>query len=88
MNKPKETNKTFKRKAEGLVTSDKSDKTIVVTVRRHFKHSKYSKFVSKTIKFHAHDEKNQAKEGDRVTIIESRPRSRLKRWELLKVHSV
>jgi small subunit ribosomal protein S17 len=76
--------KKFKKKLEGVVTSDKSDKTIVVTVQRKFKHPKYSKFVSKSAKYHAHDEANSAKIGDRVTIIESRPYSKNKTWELFK----
>lgn len=77
--------KTFKRKLEGVVVSDKSDKTIVVKVARRFKHPTYRKFINKNKKYHAHDEQNQAKTGDLVTIIESRPHSALKRWELLSV---
>ncbi|MCY4523259.1 MAG: 30S ribosomal protein S17 [Halobacteriovoraceae bacterium] len=77
--------KTFKRKLEGMVISDKSDKTIVVKVSRRFKHPTYRKFINKSKKYHAHDEKNQAKSGDMVTIIESRPYSALKKWELLTV---
>ena len=81
-----ETVKKFKRKLEGTVTSKKMDKTIVVSVLRRFKHPRYSKFVHETNKYHAHDEKNVAKEGDKVTIIESRPYSKLKKWELIKVN--
>jgi len=77
--------KKFKRKLDGVVTSDKSTKTIVVTVVRRFKDSKYSKFVQSSKKYHAHDESELAKLGDKVTIIESRPHSKLKKWELLKV---
>ena len=76
--------KKFKKRLEGVVTSDKADKTIVVTVSRRFKHPKYSKFVFKSAKYHAHDEKNEAKAGDRVTIVESRPYSKTKTWELFK----
>jgi small subunit ribosomal protein S17 len=76
--------KKFKKRLEGVVTSDKTDKTIVVTVQRRFKHPKYSKFLFKSAKYHAHDEKNEAKVGDKVTIIESRPYSKMKNWELYK----
>ena len=78
-------NKNFKRKLEGVVTRKKMDKMISVSVVRRFKHSKYRKFVHETNKYHAHDSQNMAKEGDRVLIIESRPYSKLKRWELVKV---
>lgn len=78
--------KKFKKTLEGIVVSSKNDKTIVVNVERRFKDSVYSKFVSKSKKYHAHDESNTAKEGDLVTIIESRPHSKLKKWELLKVN--
>lgn len=78
--------KTFKRRLEGVVVSDSNEKTIVVTVTRRFKHSKYSKFVHESKKYHAHDEKNVAKTGDKVTIIESKPFSAKKKWELFKVN--
>lgn len=81
-----ENTKRFKRTLEGVVVSDKTSKTIVVNVARRYKHPKYSKFVTKTKKYHAHDEQGTAKTGDRVTIIESRPFSKLKKWELAKVH--
>lgn len=79
-----ETTKRFKRKLKGTVVSDKSDKTVVVAVTRRFKHPIYSKFVNSTKKYHAHDEKNTAKVGDVVTIIESRAYSKLKKWELVE----
>lgn len=75
----------FKRKLRGVVVSDKSEQTIVVRVQRRFKHPIYSKFVNKSKKYHAHDAKNVAKVGDVVTIIESRPYSKLKNWELVSV---
>ena len=75
--------KTFKRTLKGVVVSDKTDKTVVVKVQRRFKHPIYSKFVTKTKKYHAHDEANAAKVGDVVTIIESRPFSKLKKWQLV-----
>lgn len=77
--------KTTKRKLTGVVVSDKATKTIVVKVERKTMHSKYHKFVSNSNKFHAHDEKEEAQIGNTVTIVESRPRSALKRWELLSV---
>ena len=77
--------KTFKRTLNGTVVSDKTEQTIVVSVARRFKHPRYSKFITKTKKYHAHDASNTAKEGDRVTIIESRPFSKLKKWELVSV---
>lgn len=78
-----ETVKKFKRKLKGTVVSDKADKTVVVAVTRRFKHPIYSKFVNTTKKYHAHDEANTAKVGDVVTIIESRPHSKMKKWELV-----
>lgn len=80
-----EKNTRFKRKMDGVVVSDKNDKTIVVNATRRFKHRTYNKFVSKSKKYHAHDVDNKAKVGDMVTIIESRPHSKKKNWELLKI---
>jgi small subunit ribosomal protein S17 len=77
--------KKFKKKLEGIVVSNKSTKTIVVKVMKRSKHPLYSKFVYKTNKFHTHDELEKANIGDRVIIIESRPYSKLKKWELSKV---
>lgn len=77
--------KRFKRRLSGIVVSDKNDKTIVVNVIRRFKHPKYSKFVHRSKKYHAHDEENLAKSGDTVTIIESRSHSKTKKWELVTV---
>lgn len=77
--------KRFKRRLTGVVASAKSEKTLVVLVNRRYKHGLYGKFVNKTKKYHAHDEKGLAKEGDVVTIIESRPFSKLKKWELLSL---
>ena len=70
---------------EGVVTSDKMDKTRVVQVRWSAKHSKYQKVVRKAVKFKAHDEKNEAKSGDTVRIMETRPISRDKRWMITEV---
>ena len=69
----------------GIVTSDKMDKSIVVSVERKEKHPKYGKFVKKTKKFVAHDANNDCNEGDLVRIIESRPLSKRKRWRLVEI---
>ena len=69
----------------GVVSSDKMDKTITVAVERKVKHPIYGKFVKKTTKFHAHDEKNEAKPGDVVRIMETRPLSKTKRWRLVEI---
>ena len=68
-----------------MVTSNKMDKTITVTVERKVKHPIYGKFVKKTTKFHAHDEKNECSIGDMVKIMETRPLSKTKRWRLVEV---
>jgi small subunit ribosomal protein S17 len=70
---------------EGLVVSDKMDKTVVVAVERKVRHEVYGKTQRKTSKFVAHDEKNEAKVGDTVSIAESRPLSRRKRWVVTRV---
>jgi small subunit ribosomal protein S17 len=69
----------------GVVSSDKMDKTITVAVERKVKHPIYGKFVKKTTKFHAHDENNEARPGDVVKIMETRPLSKLKRWRLVEI---
>ena len=69
----------------GVVTSNKMAKTITVAVERKVKHPIYGKFVKKTNKFHAHDEKNECSIGDTVKIMESRPLSKTKRWRLVVV---
>ncbi|HRD08835.1 MAG: 30S ribosomal protein S17 [Saprospiraceae bacterium] len=74
-----------KKQIVGVVTSNKMDKTITVSVERRLKHPMYGKFVKKTKKFKAHDEQNVCQEGDLVRIVESRPLSRLKRWSLVEV---
>ncbi|MCI1747369.1 MAG: 30S ribosomal protein S17 [Acidipropionibacterium sp.] len=78
--------RTTRRKVrEGLVVSDKMDKTIVVAVEDRVKHPLYGKVMTKTIRLKAHDENNAAGEGDRVRIMETRPLSATKRWRLLEV---
>jgi small subunit ribosomal protein S17 len=69
----------------GVVTSNKMTKSITVAVERKVKHPIYGKFVKKTTKFHAHDEKNEASIGDVVRIMETRPLSKTKRWRLVEI---
>ena len=69
----------------GIVTSNKMEKTITVASRFKEKHPIYGKFVSKTKKYYAHDEKNETNVGDRVRIMETRPLSRTKRWRLTEI---
>lgn len=74
-----------RREVEGTVVSDKMTKTIVVKVDRRVRHSFYKKYTVKSRHYKAHDEKNEAKVGDQVTLVESRPLSRDKRWVLCKI---
>lgn len=69
----------------GMVTSDKMDKTIVVTVEDFVRHSLYSKAVKRTKKVKAHDENNECEIGDKVRIMETRPLSKDKRWRLVEI---
>ena len=69
----------------GVVTSNKMDKSIIVSVERKVKHPKYGKFIKMTSKFMAHDEKNECGIGDKVLIAETRPLSKNKRWRLKQV---
>ena len=69
----------------GLVTSDKMDKTIVVSVTDNVKHPLYGKIVKRTYKLKAHDEENQCRIGDRVRVMETRPLSKDKRWRLVEI---
>ncbi len=69
----------------GVVSSNKMEKTITVAVERKVKHPIYGKFLNKTTKFHAHDEKNECTVGDVVKIMETRPLSKTKRWRLVEV---
>jgi small subunit ribosomal protein S17 len=73
-----------KRQLQGVVVSDKQNKTVVVKVERRFTHPVMKKTVRKTKNYHAHDENNAAKVGDLVTIEESRPYSKLKTWMLVQ----
>ena len=74
-----------KRTLQGVVVSDKQAKTVVVRVDRRFTHPIYKKTIRRSKNYHAHDENNDAKVGDTVRIMETRPISRDKRWRLLEV---
>ena len=69
----------------GVVSSDKMDKTVVVTVKDKIKNPLYKKIVNRTIKFKAHDEKNECGVGDKVLIMETRPLSKDKRWRVVEI---
>jgi small subunit ribosomal protein S17 len=75
----------LRKERTGLVVSDKMDKSIVVVVERKVKHPMYGKFVKKTTKFLAHDEKNDCNIGDTVRIMETRPLSKNKCWRLVEI---
>lgn len=77
--------KKSKRVREGVVVSHKMNKTITVLVTRLLQHTKFNKVIKRHIKYSVHDEKNEAKEGDQVQIVETRPLSKTKRWRLVKV---
>lgn len=75
-----------KRKSKvGIVTSDKMNKSRVITVERNVKHPMYKKYVKKSSKFMAHDENNESNVGDRVRIMETRPLSAFKRWRIVEI---
>jgi small subunit ribosomal protein S17 len=76
---------TRRKVRQGVVVSDKNDKTLVVVVERTMRHPIYGKVVRRSKRYHAHDEKNAGKVGDVVRIMECRPLSRTKRWRLLEV---
>ena len=79
------TQQKFKKQRVGVVTSNKMDKTIAVLVERRIQHPIYGKFVKKSKKFIAHDANNDCNIGDKVRIIESRPLSKRKRWNLVEI---
>lgn len=78
-------NRKLRKERTGLVVSDKMDKSIVIIVERKVKHPFYGKFVKKTSKFIAHDEKNDCNIGDTVRIMETRPLSKNKCWRLVEI---
>ena len=69
----------------GMVTSDKMDKTVVVSIKDRVKHPLYGKIVNKTVKLKAHDENNECGVGDRVLVMETRPLSKDKRWRVAEI---
>ena len=77
--------RNLRKERQGVVVSNKMDKTVVVAVERKEKHPLYGKFVKKTTKFVAHDEKNECGEGDNVLIMETRPLSKTKNWRVEKI---
>jgi small subunit ribosomal protein S17 len=82
---PAEKERGFRKVREGLVVSDKMDKTVVVLVEDRVKHPRYSKVIRRTSKVKAHDESNTAGVGDRVRLMETRPLSATKRWRLVEI---
>ncbi len=77
--------RNYRKVREGLVVSDKMDKTVVVSVEDRVKHALYGKVLRRTSKLKAHDEQNQCGVGDRVLIMETRPLSATKRWRVVEV---
>jgi small subunit ribosomal protein S17 len=80
-----EQKRNLRKQRVGIVTSNKMDKTITVSVERRMKHPIYGKFVKSTKKFAAHDENNECNIGDTVRIMETRPLSKNKRWRLVEI---
>ena len=76
---------TVKRTLLGKVVSDKMDKTITVLIERQVKHPLYGKFIKRSTKVHAHDENNECNMGDVVRVVESRPLSKSKTWQLVEI---
>ena len=79
------TERSARKVREGLVVSNKMNKTVVIAVVERVKHKKYDKFVLRTKKLYAHDEANDAQVGDRVRVMEIRPMSKLKRWRITEI---
>ena len=77
--------RNLRKERTGVVTSNKMDKSITVAIKWKEKHPIYGKFVSKTKKYHAHDENNECNIGDTVKIMETRPLSKTKRWRLVQI---
>ena len=69
----------------GIVTSDKMDKTVVVTIKNRVRHPLYGKIINRTVKYKAHDEENTCGVGDKVLIMETRPMSKDKRWRVVEI---
>ena len=77
--------RNLRKTRDGIVTSDKMDKTVVVSVKDRVRHPLYKKIIKRTVKFKAHDENNECGIGDRVRIMETRPLSKDKRWRLVEI---
>ena len=77
--------RNIRKERQGVVSSDKMDKTVTVSIEWKEKHPIYGKFVRKTKKYHAHDEKNECQIGDTVRIMETRPLSKTKRWRVVEI---
>ena len=80
-----DTARGYRKGREGLVVSDKMDKTVVVVVEDHVKHPKYGKVLRRTKKYKAHDQQNECGVGDRVLLMETRPLSATKRWRVAEI---
>mgnify|MGYP001770178066 FL=1 len=79
--------RNLRKERTGVVVSDAMDKTVVVQAERRIQHPVYGKFLRRSKKYYAHDEKNEAKKGDKVVIVETRPLSKTKRWRLAEIVS-
>ncbi len=80
-----DSNRTFRKTRTGIVTSDSREKTVTVSIEIQFPHPKYKKIVKKTRKLHAHDEGFEAKVGDTVKIMETKPYSKTKKWRVTEI---
>lgn len=85
MSENRKTSQSDRKRRKGMVISRSGNKSVVVLVQRHYSHPTYGKVLRVAKKFHVHDEKNEAKVGDKVLISECRPMSRMKRWMLVSV---
>ncbi|MEY4365215.1 MAG: ribosomal protein [Actinomycetota bacterium] len=85
MTEAAQTDRSARKVREGLVVSNKMNKTAVIAVVERVRHPKYDKFVLRTKKLYAHDEANDANVGDRVRVMEIRPMSKLKRWRITEI---
>ena len=78
-------NRNLRKTRVGKVVSDKMDKTVVVAIHDNVRHAKYGKIMKRTLKIHVHDEKNECGIGDTVSVMETRPLSKTKRWRLVEI---
>ena len=77
--------RNYRKTRVGLVSSNKMDKTVVVSIEDNVKHAVYGKIIKRTLKVHAHDENNECGIGDKVMVMETRPLSKTKRWRVVKI---